>query len=162
MSGKLLGRAVLVFSLALWTPNSTAQQVASDKAMVAEMRRAIVAWMDCIECSHAELASVLRFDSLALPFLAAVLRDGPSPTLLAIKRAQYPSGSSEDLVANELARYSARHRMRAGIALAEMGTEQSLAEVRQAMASSTDERLKRRLGKVLENAEKKARATPAR
>lgn len=157
MRAGLLVGLVLLFVL----PSAGSQWDTSDKAAAAEMRRAIVAWMDCIECSHAELASVLRFDSLALPPLAAILREGPSPTLLAAKRAQYPLDAREDFVASELARYSTRHRLRAGIALAEMGTEKSLAEIRQAIALSTDERLKQRLARVLENAKKKSRPTPA-
>ena len=48
----------------------------------AEARRTIVAWLECEECTDGELAAVKKLGSIAVPTLAATLREGPPPANL--------------------------------------------------------------------------------
>ena len=44
-----------------------------------EVRKAVVTWLECEECTEGELERLLRYGELAVPTLAAVLERGPSP-----------------------------------------------------------------------------------
>ena len=44
-----------------------------------ELRKAVVTWLECEECTDGELERLLKYGEVAVPTLAAVLDRGPSP-----------------------------------------------------------------------------------
>jgi hypothetical protein len=46
------------------------------------VRQAVVAWLECEECTDGELDTVVRLGELAVPTLGAALERGPSPASL--------------------------------------------------------------------------------
>ena len=52
----------------------------------ADVRRTIVAWLECEECDAGERDSVVALGAVAVPTLAAVLKEGPSPAKLELLR----------------------------------------------------------------------------
>ncbi|HEU5134993.1 MAG TPA: hypothetical protein VFU13_07600 [Steroidobacteraceae bacterium] len=46
------------------------------------IRQAVVAWLECEECTEGELEVVARYGELAVPTLGAALERGPSPASL--------------------------------------------------------------------------------
>jgi len=69
----------------------------------AEARRAIVAWLECEECTEGQLEAVVKLGAAAVPSLAASLREGPSPANREVLR--------RNLIANyrELKEYERSH-----------------------------------------------------
>jgi hypothetical protein len=45
----------------------------------AAIRSTVIAWLECEECTEGELEAVVKQGQVAVPTLAASLRDGPSP-----------------------------------------------------------------------------------
>jgi|SRR2546428_1818013 len=60
-------------------PAAGPQKPVLSPAAAAEARRIIVAWLECEECISEELDAVKNLGSVAIPSLAASLREGPSP-----------------------------------------------------------------------------------
>lgn len=75
MKGILLLGAILC--VAASAAECQRPQLATQRAV--EVRRTIVAWLECQECIDGELNAVVRLGQAAVPTLAATLAGGPSP-----------------------------------------------------------------------------------
>lgn len=74
-----LSIAILVFSLlACLGQNPTAGEKPATSEQTAEVRRIIVTWLECEECTAGELEAVVKLGTVAVPALAEVLHGGPS------------------------------------------------------------------------------------
>jgi hypothetical protein len=60
--------------------DASAQDVPPEQALA--VRQAVVAWLECEECTEGQLEGVLKQGALAVPTLAAALERGPSPASL--------------------------------------------------------------------------------
>jgi hypothetical protein len=104
-----------------------------------EVRKAVVSWLECEECTEGELEKLLRYGELAVPTLGAVLERGPSPASLERYRLHLESSyrnlieysrthdevkidqSEEEYVKQYLENYQAHHAVRSAQALAKLG-----------------------------------------
>lgn len=104
-----------------------------------EVRKAVVTWLECEECTDGELERLLRYGELAVPTLGAVLERGPSPASLEEYRlhleasyrklVEYSRTHSEvkidqtedEYVKQYLENYQAHHAVRSAQALAKLG-----------------------------------------
>ncbi len=59
---------------------SAAAELSPDQSLA--VRKAVVAWLECEECTEGELEAVARYGELAVPTLGAALERGPSPASL--------------------------------------------------------------------------------
>jgi hypothetical protein len=105
----------------------------------AEVRRAVVAWLECEECEEGQLEAVKKLGSTAVPTLGATLERGPSAASRALVRrhledsyvkiAEYVrknpeeklEASQEEYVKIYLENYAANYRVRSAQALAAIG-----------------------------------------
>lgn len=102
-------------------------------------RHKIVDYMECEECDDGELEAVVKIGAMAIPTLAATLREGPSPTQIEMYRRHltttyralkayeltHPTvavpGTEEQYVNTYLDNYVALYRIRAATALGNIG-----------------------------------------
>lgn len=107
----------------------------------AEVRRAVVAWLECEECEEGELEAVKKLGSSAVPTLNATLERGPSAASRDrvrrhledsyLKIAEHVKKnpeekfdvSQEEYVKIYLENYSANYRVRSAQALSAIGGE---------------------------------------
>ena len=103
------------------------------------VRKAVVAWLECEECTEGELEGVLRLGEVAVPTLGAALERGPSPASLEKVRMHLESSyrnlveyartheevkidqSEEEYVKQYLENYQANYAVRSAQALAKLG-----------------------------------------
>lgn len=108
-------------------------------AQALEVRKAVIAWIECEECTDGELDRLLKYGQLAVPTLGAMLERGPSPANLERYRlhletsyrnlAEYSrthsevklNPSSEAYVEQYLANYRALYAVRSAQALSRIG-----------------------------------------
>ncbi len=74
----LAALAVALFASACAGP-SVREGTTLTPAEAVEARRAIVAWLECEECTSGELDAVVRLQERAVPSLVTALHEGPSP-----------------------------------------------------------------------------------
>ena len=104
-----------------------------------EVSEILLRWLECTECSHEELTSVVQLNVLALPSLIASLHEGPSPASRELMRlhlvrsykqlTEYKtthqsfnlSMSEPEYITHYLENYSAQYQIRAAIALGAIG-----------------------------------------
>jgi hypothetical protein len=104
-----------------------------------EVRKAVVTWLECEECTEGELERLLRYGEAAVPTLAAVLERGPSPASVEKYRLHLESSyralieysrthdevkidqSEEEYVKQYLENYQANYAVRSAQALAKLG-----------------------------------------
>jgi len=111
----------------------------------AEARLRIVQWLECEECVAGELDAVKALDSVAVPPLRAALEVGPSPASIeeeryALKQNFHsmvdsgftPIGDADDLADRYLSNYRAKYRIRAAIALGEIGGKEAQSALQEA------------------------------
>ena len=109
----------------------------------AEVRRAVVAWLECEECEEGQLEAVKKLGSSAVPSLGATLERGPSAASRAKVRrhledsygkiAEYVKKnpeeklevSQEEYVKIYLENYAANYRVRSAQALAAIGGDEA-------------------------------------
>lgn len=109
----------------------------------AEMRRTIVAWLECEECEDGERDAVTKLGQKIVPSLAATLRQGPSvasrerlrlhlkETYGEMSKHSGAAGgtsleySETDFVNTYLANYEALYRVRSAQALAAIGGDEA-------------------------------------
>ena len=141
MKRTVLSIAIWVLCLAAWgCPGPIEPEkptLTPEKA--AEARRIIVAWLECEECTDGELEAVVKLGVVAVPSLAASLREGPSPASRELLRrhlitsyqklkkyeathpeAKVPMGQAE-YVKTYMDNYLALYQVRAATALAAIG-----------------------------------------
>lgn len=131
--------AVVVASLSAWGCASIKphQQLSPEKA--AEVRRMIVAWLECEECEEQQLEKVVALGTVAVPTLAATLKQGPSTASrelfrrhladtyeqLVVYASKHPQDklpmSREQYIKTYMENYVALYRMRAARALGAIG-----------------------------------------
>ena len=120
-------------------PDAFSQEVPPERAL--EMRQALIAWLECEECTEGQLEALLKQGELAVPSLAAALRYGPSPASLERVQGQLEQTYRELLVYSQthdevklelkedefvklyLDNYRASHAARAAEALGMVGGE---------------------------------------
>ena len=106
-----------------------------------EVRKAVIAWVECEECTDGELDRLLKYGELAVPTLGAMLERGPSPANLERYRlhlensyrqlAEYArthpeaklNPSPEAYVEQYLENYRALYAVRSAQALSKVGGE---------------------------------------
>jgi len=104
-----------------------------------EVRKAVVTWLECEECTEGELEQLLKHGELAVPTLAAVLERGPSPATLEKYRLHLESSyrnlveysrtheevkleqTEEEYVKQYLENYQAHYAVRSAQALSKLG-----------------------------------------
>jgi len=59
---------------------SAAAEIPPEQSLA--IRQAVVAWLECEECTDGELDAVAKYGELAVPTLGAALERGPSPASL--------------------------------------------------------------------------------
>lgn len=109
----------------------------------AEVRHAVVAWLECEECEEGELAAVQRLGSNAVPTLGATLERGPPAASRARVRRHLEASyvkieehvrknpaeklevSQEEYVKIYLENYTANYRVRSAQALAAIGGDEA-------------------------------------
>jgi hypothetical protein len=78
---KSISKKMWVVLAALATaPLAFGQEMPAGQAL--EVRQAVVAWLECEECTEGQLEGVLKLGALAVPSLGAALERGPSPASL--------------------------------------------------------------------------------
>jgi hypothetical protein len=105
----------------------------------AQARRAIVNYLECEECEEGELEAVAKLGQVAVPTLAATLREGPSQANLELLRRQLTAsyrelkeyerthpkakvpGSEEQFIKTFMDNYVALNQERAAAALGAIG-----------------------------------------
>lgn len=115
------------------------REVPADEA--AEVRRAVVAWLECEECEEGELEAVKKLGSSAVPTLGATLERGPSAASRERVRRHLEDSygriaehvkknpeekfdvSLEEYVKIYLENYAANYRVRSAQALSAIGGE---------------------------------------
>ena len=121
-------------------------------ALQADARRAIVAWLQCDECTEGELEAVVRLGQLAVPSLSATLRQGPPASTREAHRLHliesfngmqahaktHPESrvamTEQQYVGRYLSNLDALYRSRAAEALSQIGGPQA----EQALADATN------------------------
>ena len=73
------------YSFAHADEGAFANELGLNPTEAVDARKAIVVWLECEECNEGELQAVLKLGQLAVPTLANVLKEGPSP----VKREVY-------------------------------------------------------------------------
>lgn len=104
-----------------------------------EVRKGVVAWLECEECTEGEMERLARYGEYAVPTLVAVLERGPSPATLEKYRLHLESSyrklveysrthdevkidqSEEEYVKQYLENYQAHYAVRSAQALAKLG-----------------------------------------
>lgn len=138
------------------------------------LRRALVAWFECEECTEGQLRAVVAFGEKAVPSLVATLEQGPSPAQLEeLRRALETSwaeiqrhqrtnrmelpggetglpGSREQYLETYLGNYVALYRVRAAQALAAIGGERAERALRSALDEPYREDVRRAIGEAVE------------
>jgi hypothetical protein len=130
------------------SPQQAVAQLTPQEAT--EARRTIVRWLECEECDGGELEAVVELGPAAIPTLAAVLRQGPSPAAresarlsleasyaeLEAHAAENPRDSvpvgRDEYVTMFLDNYEALYRIRAATALGAIGGPDAEAALRDA------------------------------
>lgn len=128
----------------------------------AELRRALLAYFECEECTDGELQTLLKFGERATPSLAAALRQGPSLAKREQARLAYEAAyeeltayarahpknvrvpmTKEQYLGTYLGNYEVLHKTRAARALAEIGGPEARAALQQALGAEKSEEVKR-------------------
>jgi hypothetical protein len=130
----------------------------------AAARRTIVAWLECEECTDGELEAVVKLGEVAVPSLAATVREGPSPAKLEELRRHLEANyrrlkdyqsthrdtvvpmTSREYVNTYMGNYIALVRSRAAIALGKIGGP----EAKKALQSAQRMELRRDAAEVVE------------
>jgi hypothetical protein len=140
--------AAVILTLALFA--TAGQQALAQEAprelspeQAAEVRRAVVAWLECEECEEGQLEAVQKLGSAAVPTLGATLERGPSAASrdrarrhledsyakIAEHVKKYPEQklevSQEEYVKIYLENYVANYQVRSAQALSAIGGEQA-------------------------------------
>jgi len=116
---------------------SAAAEIPPEQSLA--IRQAVVAWLECEECTESELETVARYGELAVPTLGAALERGPSPASLEKYRLHLESTyqkvveysrthdeikleqSQEEYVKMYLENYQANYVVRSAEALGKVG-----------------------------------------
>jgi len=132
---------------------------AAQPALQPDALRVITFWMECEECTAAQLQAVVRLGPPAVPALNEFLRNGPPSTSIDPRekaiRDRYqqqqryapahpesrPPMSEDDTVALYLRNYRAAYRSRAAQALRAIGTAEARAALTQALTDAAALRL---------------------
>jgi hypothetical protein len=150
--------AAVVLTLAIFVTGSqvaVAQDAPRDlpPEQAAEVRHAVVAWLECEECEEGQLEAVKRLGVNAVPTLGATLERGPSSASRErarrhleesyVKIAEHVKKnpeeklevSQEEYVKLYLENYTANYKVRSAEALAAIGGEQARKLLAEAAAS---------------------------
>lgn len=140
--------AAVILTLALFVtggPQALAQDAPTELSpeQAAEVRRAVVAWLECEECEEGQLEAVQKLGVAAVSTLGATLERGPSAASrerarrhledsygkIAEHVKKYPEQklevSQEEYVKIYLENYAANYKVRSAQALASIGGEQA-------------------------------------
>jgi hypothetical protein len=119
-----------------------------------KIRQVIVDYLECEECTHGELNAVVKLGPVAVPTLAATLREGPSPANLEVLRRRLTAsyrelkeyerthpkakmpGSEEQFVKTYTDNYVAVNQARAAAALGTIGGSEARRALEEASRTS--------------------------
>jgi hypothetical protein len=140
-----------------------------DPKLVEQARSAMVAWLECEDCSDQQLLDdLLKHSSRLRPLLISTLEQGLSPATRALytyqmeQRYQHlasysqshsqfkPSMEKYDFVQSQLARFDAHYRSRAAQALAKIGGDASRLALQEALDKSGREDIREAIRVSLE------------
>lgn len=133
-----------------------------------EVRKAVVAWLECEECTDGELERLARYGEYVVPTLVAVLERGPSPATLEKYRLHLESSyrnlieysrthdevkidqSEEEYVKQYLENYQAHYAVRSAQALAKLGGP----EARRALEAASKRKMREDVNGVIQESMK--------
>lgn len=153
---RLIRASAALIGLVLWGAfqPSWAVEPSLKPEQAAQIRRILVAWLECEECNHGELRAVVRLGPVVLRSLAASLKEGPSPasreslrrhliaTYRGLKKSELPDSrarvtlSEADYVNIYLDNYIALYQIRAAKALAGIGGPEAKKVLKEALQMS--------------------------
>ena len=135
-------------------------------------RKAIVVWLECEECNEGELQAVLKLGQLAVPTLANVLKEGPSPVkqegyryrlldnyeaMQKFLKARPKPGpiniSFEAYLALNMENYITLYKVRAATALGKIGGINARNALKEALASEQSDTVTKTAKEALANLE---------
>ena len=73
---------IVLVAVAAWLHGASGLAAELTPQQSLEARKAIVAWLECKECTDGELDRLLNYGEVVVPTLGAVLERGPSPASL--------------------------------------------------------------------------------
>jgi HEAT repeat protein len=133
-----------------------------------EMRRSIDALMECDDCKESQEQAVQKLGPAAVPVLATLLREGPSPEKRELVRRhllqayqdlkdyekEHPQAkvpmTEQEYVRTYLENYTARYQVRAAYALARIGGPQARTALDEALRSPLRDDVKVALRNAIE------------
>ena len=136
-----------------------------------QVRKAVVTWLECEECTEGELDQVLKQGQLAVPMLGAVLDRGPSPASLERYRLHLESSyrklveysrthddvkidqSEDEYVKQYLENYQANYAVRSAQALAKLGG----VDARRSLEAASKRRMREDVDQVIQESLKAVR-----
>ena len=163
---RLLGALIVIGLVAggcpARVPPAPVMPTTAEKAV--EIRRTIVAWLECEECDQGQLEAVVKLGEGAVPGLAASLRDGPAPARreqlrrhLEQSHARVKERSRTDAAAY-VRRYTENHtalyRVRAAHALSVIGGPAARQALEEALAEPHRDDVKRSIRAALARLQK--------
>jgi hypothetical protein len=134
---KLFNIVLAAVAVSIGASSFAATELTPEQSL--EVRKAVVTWLECEECTEGELEKLLRYGEAAVPTLAATLERGPSPATLEKYRLHLESSyrnlveysrthdevkidqSEEEYVKQYLENYQAHYAVRSAQALAKLG-----------------------------------------
>lgn len=146
----------------LSAPGFAATELSPEQSI--EVRKAVVAWLECEECTEGEMERLARYGEYAIPTLVAVLERGPSPATLEKYRLHLESSyrnlveysrthdevkidqSQEEYVKQYLENYQAHYAVRSAEALAKLGGP----EARRALEAASKRKLRQDVDAVIQ------------
>jgi hypothetical protein len=130
-----------------------------------ELRKAVVTWLECEECTDGELDRLLKYGEVAVSTLAAVLDRGPSPASVEKYRLHLESSyrklveysrthddvkidqSEDEYVKQYLENYQAHYAVRSAQALAKLGG----VEARRSLEAASQRKMREDVNQVVQD-----------
>jgi len=136
-----------------------------------QVRKAVVTWLECEECTEGELDRLLRYGELAVPMLGAVLERGPSPASVERYRLHLESSyrklieysrthddvkidqKEDEYVKQYLENYQAHYAVRSAQALAKLGG----VDARRSLEAASKRKMREDVDQVVQDSLKSVR-----
>ena len=130
-----------------------------------ELRKAVITWLECEECTDGELERLLKYGEAAVPTLAAVLDRGASPASLEKYRLHLESSyrnlveysrthdevkieqGEDEYVKQYLENYQAHYAVRSAQALAKLGG----AGARRSLEAASQRKMREDVNRVIQD-----------
>jgi len=163
---KLFNIVLVAVAVSIGASTFAAAELTPEQSL--EVRKAVVMWLECEECTEGELEKLLRYGEHAVPTLAATLERGPSPATLEKYRLHLEGSyrslieysrthdevkidqSEEEYVKQYLENYQAHYAVRSAQALAKLGGS----EARKALEAAGKRKMREDVNVVIRESSK--------